>query len=189
MRVGIVDVGRAEPTPTKSCLPSGEKTRSRVQWPPPPGSVAICCGLPVSFQVAIVIRKAQHGVRVANVDVLRVRPRRIERDAVGLLQASGEDRDLLRLTVGGDAAKNLDVAIMTLSDEEVAVRRGENHAWLLHVGRVELDLEAGGRLRPRILRAVHDVRAVGRGLGGVRCRQIAGRDLVHRAGLFRSGSR
>ena len=91
---------------------------------------------------------------------------------------------LLRLAVGRDAAKNLDVAAVHFGHEEVTVGSGNDVARILNVGGVQLDLEAGGGLRPGILWAIDDVRPVRRRLGGVGCGQILGRDLVNRAGLL-----
>ena len=100
------------------------------------------------------------------------------------MEAGGEDGGLLRLSIGGHAAEDLDVAGPHLRDEDVTIGRGADQARILESAGEEFDFEAGQGLRPCILRAWDNVRTVARGLRGVRLREIVYRDLMDRSGLL-----
>ena len=51
------------------------------------------------FQIAIVIRETHDLIRIADIDPLRIRARRIKRDAIRPLQSARKDRGLFRLAV------------------------------------------------------------------------------------------
>ena len=112
------------------------------------------------FQIPIPIREAHHRVRVANIDPLRIRPRRIEVDAKRLIKAGGKNLRLLGLAVGGDSAKDANVARLAFGDEKIAIGRGADQAGIVESGRVLLHFEAGRNLRPRVLRTRHNFRAI-----------------------------
>ena len=133
-----------EPTETNIRLPSGEKSTSRVQWPPPvsrakPGSSGDDrLGLAGRLGVAVLVGEADDRVGVGDVDVRRVRARRVEGDAERLVEARGEDLGQLGLAVAVGVAEDLDPAGLALGDEDVAVGGGHDDAG---VG------QAGGELR------------------------------------------
>ena len=123
-------------------------------------------------QVSILVGEAHDGVRVSNVDPLRMRAVGIKRDAEGLVQALGEDRRFFWISLRVDAAENLDFACGALGEEEVAVGREANEARIVETGGVELDFEALGRDGPGIVGAGNDGGAVidglvGRGIGQI----------------------
>ena len=101
--------------------------------------------------IAVVIRKTHDRIHVGDIHPLRIGSQRIERDAERRIQAGGEDLHLLGLAVGGDSAEHLDVAAIGFSQEEIAVGSGADDARIVQPGRILLDLETFGRLRPRIL--------------------------------------
>ena len=63
------------------------------------------------FQIAILVRKAHDGIRVPNVDVLRIGPGRIKRDSVGQAQAGREyfrqHGKQVRITKGNERIQRL----------------------------------------------------------------------------------
>ena len=168
-------------------LPSFEKTRSRVQWPPPrrrppPGRLGQIFRGAARLQIAILVGEAHDAVGVADVDVLGIGSQGIERDAEGLVQAFGEDGRLLRLAVGVDAAKDPDLAGLALGQEEVAVGRDAQQARIVETGGVELDLEALGRDGPGIGGARNHAWAVVDGLVGRGRGQVGDGEVAADAG-------
>src|ERR1039458_3303410 len=133
-------------------------------------------------QVAVVVREANDGVGVTDVDPLGVGAEGIEGDAERLVEIGGEDRDLRWLAVGVDAAEDLDLASFALSEEEVAVGRETDEARVVEAGGVELDLEAFGRDGPRVGGAGNHVGAVVDRLFGHRLRQVGDGEMAASAG-------
>src|ERR1700730_12182819 len=89
-----------------------------------------------SLQVAILIGKADDRIRVSDINPLGIWPGRVERNTVGATQAGGKNLRLLRLTVGGNSAKDLNFSAVTFCDEIISVRRSGNQAWIIKVGRI-----------------------------------------------------
>ena len=108
----------------------------------------------------------------------------IEGDAEGLVEAGGEDGDLLRFAVGVDAAEDLDLAGLAFGEEEVAVGREADEARVVEAGGVELDLEAFGRDGPGVGGAGNDVGAVVDGLIGRGLGQVGDGEMAAGAGGF-----
>ena len=83
----------------------------------------------------------------------------------GWCRPSAKTEICLRLAVGADAAKDLDLAGLAFGQEQIAVGREAQQARIVEAGGIELDLEALGRDGP--------------GVGGARrrpwgrCRRIA----------------
>ena len=107
-----------------------------MEWPP-----VGRCGTDLfrrsgGLHVAVAIGEAHDGVGVAHVDPLRIGAARIEGDSERLVQAGGEDRNLLRLAVLVAAAEDFDLAQVGFGDEEVAVGGGADLARLIEIGGV-----------------------------------------------------
>src|SRR5215813_6331743 len=134
---------------------------------------------PARFEVAVLVGKPDHRVGIRHVHVLGLWTQRVERYAEGFMQSSGKNGGLLRLAVGGDAAKNLDLAGPALGEEQIAVRSGANQARILQARSVKLDFEALRRRRPGVLGALNHARLVQRGLGDEGLWQIRRRDFVN----------
>ncbi len=153
---------------------------ARVQCPPPLGKSAMCCARSAGLQISVVIRKANHFIRVSDINPLRVRSRRIKRNSVRLGQPVCEDLHLFRLAVGGHPAKNADAPRVTFRQKNVAVRRGPQPAWTIQPARIEFYLESRRRDRPRVLWTRHHLGSVLCGIRRVRLRKILHRDLSNR---------
>ncbi len=134
------------------------------------------------LQVAVLVGEAHDAVGVADVNPLRIGSEGIKRDAEGLMQAGGEDGDLLRLAVRADAAKDLDLAGFALGQKQVAVGRDANEARIVEAGGVEVHLEALGRNGPRVGGTGNDVGAVVDGLIGRGRGQVGDGDVAADAG-------
>ena len=161
---------------------------SRLQWPPPGKLAARGDALDdrlrraARLEIAALVREADDRVGVADVDPLRVRSERIERDPERPVEAHGEGRHGPRAAVGPASANHPHAARIALGDEQVAVRRRANQPGIVEAARVLGDDVAGHRFRQRPRRTsdqrrrvVHAARGPGRG-------EIRDRDLVDRAG-------
>ncbi len=136
------------------------------------------------LHITIVIRKADDGVCVTNVQISRIRPGWIKRQPERKRQAAGELFGLLGLSIGGYAAKNQHLPRIRLHDEQIAIRRSLNQAGIVEFFGKAFHLEAGRRLGPRI-GGLRDRRSEDRGgLGGVWRRQICHGDVVNVARSF-----
>src|SRR6185369_4702201 len=100
--------------------------------------------------IAGAIGKTHNDVRLADVHILWIGTGRIERDAIGLLQARGEDLHLLRLSICGDTAKDANATGAGFGEEDVSVWRSANQARLSESRGVELDLESGRCFGPGV---------------------------------------
>ncbi len=133
------------------------------------------------LQIAAAIGIANDRVRVADVDVRRIRARWIEGDAERPLETAREH-------VGGErhriAVERDDAPRLALRDEHVAVRRRANHARILESVGVHRDVIARQHLELRVKRPIDELRRIPGGARGARRRQIAEHDLVHDAGAF-----
>ena len=98
-------------------------------------------GVARGLRVAVLVGEADDRVGVADVDVLRLRPRRIERDPEGPRQAGGEDLVHLGLAVAVGVAEDADAVGAALGDEEVAVGGADDDAGLVQPGGELGDLE------------------------------------------------
>src|SRR5581483_4707451 len=130
------------------------------------------------FEIAGVIGEAHDSVSLAYVDPLWVVTRRIEGDAVGSVQPTGKNGDLLRLAVVGDAAEDADATGGTFSEKNVAIWSGTNETRIVQTRSKLLHLETGGRLRPDVRRAGDEIGTVVGRVGRVRPRKIRRRNLV-----------
>src|ERR1700761_9491660 len=90
--------------------------------------------------VAIAVRKAQHGIGIADIDPLRVGPRRIKRDAKRISEPGCEDRGLWR--AAAVLVQHADTAALALGDEDVAVRRSADNARARQAGSKKVDFKA-----------------------------------------------
>ena len=85
------------------------------------------------FHVAVVIRKADHGVGIADVDPLRVRTQWIESDAERPLQAGGEGLYLFGFSVFGYSMKHFYFSRLALGQENIAIGCGSDQPRVLEV--------------------------------------------------------
>src|SRR6185437_16475989 len=116
-------------------------------------------GFAARFEVAVMIREADHGNRVADVDPLGIPARGIERDSEGIRKSSREYRRLLRLAVF-DSPENADFAGIHFRDEQIAVWRLADLARTVEALRIPLHFKSLGRLRPRTFGLRDDMRAI-----------------------------
>src|SRR3979490_455365 len=82
------------------------------------------------FQIPALIRKAHNGVRVSDVDPLRVWPWRIKVDAERPVQTAGESLSLLGLALGRDSPEDPDIPRVAFRDEKVTIGRSADQAWI-----------------------------------------------------------
>ncbi len=130
-------------------------------------------------EVAVVVRETHDAVRVGNVKELRIWSRRVEREAEGLVQARlGKNLVDLRFAVVVGIVQDANAARPALGDENIAVRRGEQEAWVLEPRGVQFDLEPGGNVRMRAVRGTDFVRAVPGGIRAEGRRQFVEVDAV-----------
>ena len=129
------------------------------------------------FHVAVLIWKANQRARVAGVEPLRIRPRRIEVDAEHAALPGCKRRDLLRLAVSAAAPEHGNFAGAALGDKEIAIRSHANLPRLFQVFRVQLHLEPGRDLRHRTGRP-RGKRSVAIGRCRIRLGQIVHGDLA-----------
>ena len=134
-------------------------------------------GLARGLRVAVLVGETDHGVGVADVDVLRLWPDRVEGDPERSVQAGGEDLVDLGLAVAVGVAEDADAVGAALGQEQVAVRGADDDAGLGQPGGELRHLEAFGRLGPGPFGTTDDAgevvgrrRVVGRG-------QVVDRDL------------
>src|SRR5438270_2442059 len=137
-----------------------------------------------SFQVAILVRKANHRVGIADVDPFRIRSWGIKSDAKWLPQPAGKHLIALGLTVRGDAAQDFNYAGITLSDEQIAIRGRSDLTRIIETIGVQIDFESRGSLWPCVLRTRHKVGTIVYRLRRIRLRQIGHGDLVHGSSSF-----
>src|SRR5579864_406944 len=130
------------------------------------------------FQIANMIRKTDHGSRIAHVHPLRIVARRIKSDAKGTVEAGGKDAGGLGLAILVYAAKDLDLSCLALRQKEISVGRGAHQARFVEPGRVEFHLEAGEGLRHRTLRTRHKVGKVQRRRSFKRLRKVGDGELA-----------
>src|SRR5262249_51103698 len=76
------------------------------------------------LQVSLLIRKADYGIGIGDVNELRVQPRRVESDSEGLCQSARKDLSLFRRTIAADAPENLDLARVAFGHKEISIWRG-----------------------------------------------------------------
>ena len=131
-------------------------------------------GLARGLRVAVLVGEADDRVGVADVDVLRLGPGRVEGDPERPVQAGGEDLVDLGLAVAVGVAEDADAVGAALGDEQVAVRGADDDAGLCQPGGELRHLEALGRLGPGPFGPRDDAREVlGRG-------RVVGRGQVGR---------
>ena len=136
-----------------------------------------------SFQVSADIREANHGIRVADVNVLGI-VRGIKSDAEGLAETRGESGNLLRATVGIESAKDLDLSSLTVGEKDIAVGCGTDETRIFEAVSVKRDFESVGRLRQGSGRTGDDVGSVVDGFGSEGLGEIADGDLVCESGTL-----
>ena len=100
------------------------------------GKIGDVFGRSGCFQIAIFVRDANDGVRVADIDPLGIVSRRIESDAVRTVKAFNEDEDFFGLAVAGDSAENFDFAAAAFRQEKITVRSGADQARIVEACRV-----------------------------------------------------
>jgi hypothetical protein len=134
LAVVVVDV-RARADRDVQGLAVGRELQSRVQCPPPPTLLVAAgdvlddrLGLARGLRVAVLVGEADDRVGVADVDVFRVGPDRVEGDAERAVQAGGEDLVDLGLAVAVGVAEDADAVGAALGDEQVAVRGADDDA-------------------------------------------------------------
>src|SRR5215469_1388605 len=135
------------------------------------------------FEVAIPIRKSNDRVGVAKINVLGLRPGRIERDSERPAKTLRKCFDFLRLSLARQAAKHQDTAWIAFREKKVAVRGGSDQARVIEFAGEQIDLESRWRLRPRVPRTADDIRIIFDGGRCIRLRQIAWDDFVDFAWL------
>ena len=128
-------------------------------------------------QVAVLVRKADHGIRIGHIDVFRVGSGRIERDAEGQSETGSEDLGFSSLAIFAGAPQDLEASRLAFGYEQVAVRRGADLPGIVQSGRVLLYLESGRSLRPSVCRPRHQPGPVVNRNGCPRFREIGHRDL------------
>src|SRR4051812_26895145 len=94
--------------------------------------------------LAIAIRPSQDCVGVCDVNELRLWPGWIERDPERLIQSADENFLQLGLAVVIRVTQHANAIGLALGDEQIAVRRGDNHARIVEVAGKFLDREARG---------------------------------------------
>src|SRR5581483_9818691 len=102
-------------------------------------------------RVAAPVREAHDRSRVRHVNVLRVRADRIEGDAEWLIQALGEEFADFGPAIAVRVAQHADAVRPRFRDEEIALRRGADHARVREIVRKLLDAEARRHLWHRAL--------------------------------------
>src|SRR6185437_1992068 len=112
------------------------------------------------FEVAVMIREADHGNRVADVDPLGIPTRRIKRDPKWIRKPGREYRRLLRFAILRNAPENADFAGIHFRDEQIAVWRLADLARTVEALRIPLHFKSLGRLRPRTFGLRDDMRAI-----------------------------
>ena len=112
------------------------------------------------LEVSDAIGEAHDAVRIANVDVLRIRSQRIEGDAERLVQAVHKYLRGLRRARLADAAHDQDFAGPATGDEEVAIRRGADHPRIAEASCQAVDLKARQSVQHRARRLRHVLRII-----------------------------
>src|SRR5271165_2014600 len=109
------------------------------------------------LEIPRAVGKANDTVGVRDIDIARVRSRRPEGDAEGLVEVFSESVDLRRLgAIRG--AQYPDPSRATLGDKDVAARRHAHQARVVETAGEEVNGEAGWRFRPGIGRTLNDGR-------------------------------
>src|SRR6185369_12740559 len=87
------------------------------------------------LQVTIAIGKAHDAVAVGDINPLRVLARRVEGDAVGLVEIAGKYAVLRRLRAALGKAIDADLVGFAVGDEQVAIWRGAHDARIVDARR------------------------------------------------------
>src|SRR5438552_15252613 len=102
-------------------------------------------------QITVVVGKAYDRVHIGDVDPLGIGSGRIERNTKRRIQSRREDLHLLGPAIRSDSAKNLNVAAVGFSQENVTIGSGPHQARIAESSRIQLYVETCGRLWPSIL--------------------------------------
>src|SRR5256885_1550940 len=148
------------------------------------GYVGNMFGRAARLQIAVLVRKANDGIRVAHVNPLWIGSGRVEINSKWPVQASRKDFGAFRFSFGGDAVEDADFSAAAFGDKEIAVGSGANQARLIQSRGVEFDFEARRHLRPGGFGPRHKFRAIARGRSGKRGGQIGESDFAYGSRLF-----
>jgi hypothetical protein len=138
------------------------------------------------LDVAIAIRKSNDLVGIRHIKKSRFRSGRIERDPEGIIHAVISEDLGRRRRVSAAVTQDLDAVRAAFGDENVAIRRREEEAWIDEAARVFLYLEAGGYVKLGAGWPPDDPWIVVRRFCRVRRWQIIDGNLVPRAGRILS---
>ncbi len=123
MRIDIVVI-RCRAHGDKHLLAIRRKFDRARPMPAPRGQVGDVLRGAARLHISIVIGKANHLVGIAHIDPLRIGPRRIKRNPIRPLQATGENLHLFRLAVAGHAAEHANAPGFALGQKNVAIGSG-----------------------------------------------------------------
>src|ERR1700722_5483355 len=180
MSVSIVDI-RSRTYAHKHFLPIRRKRNRTSPMSAPGWQIGDVLRFSARLQISIVIWEANHFVRVANVDPLRFRPRRIKRNPVRTFETLRENFRPFRLTIRSYSPIHANASRIALRQKDVAVRSGLQPSRIIQPRRIQLYLEPRGRHRPRVLRTRHHLRTILRRISRIRLWQILYRNLARRA--------
>ncbi len=135
-------------------------------------------------EVAGRVREADDAGGVRDVDPVRLRAQRIERDAEGVVEAAGEGAGDDGVAVRRASAQHHDLSRGAVGDEEVAIGRGADEPRLPESLRIELHLEASGSDGPRAVGTGNQRGAVVDRLIGVWFRQVGEGEFAANAGAL-----
>src|SRR5213075_226726 len=103
------------------------------------GNVGNMFGRAARLQIAILVRKANDGVRVTHVNPLRIGSGRVEINSKWPVQTSRKDFGAFRVSFGGDAVEDADFSTAAFGDKEIAVGSGTDQARLVQSRSVKFD--------------------------------------------------
>ena len=99
-------------------------------------------GISLGLGLAVLVSEPDDRVGIADIDVRRLRPARIERDPEWPAESAGKDADQLGLSIPVGVAQHLDASGHALGDEDVAIGSGHDLSWVLQAVGEFGDLEA-----------------------------------------------
>ena len=134
-------------------------------------------GLRRRGQIAAAVGVSDDLAGCRDINISRVRPRRIERDAEGAVGSGGEDVGLRRRTIAR-GAQNAYASGAALRDEDIAVGRDAHNAGFLETAGEKFDMKARGRLRGGPVRSRRHARGIRGWLARERRRHVLRREFA-----------
>src|SRR3984893_5637791 len=158
----IADVGMGTDSDVKLLTVLGEREVTRpmsAAKTTPAGQIGNNCFYgSASFQITVLIGKPHHGIRVADINILRSRSRGVESNSIRHRETRREYVVRFDLSLFAQSAKHANSAGRTFREEEIPIGSRDDLSSVFQASGNLFDFEPRRRLRPRTLGTMHDFR-------------------------------